>query len=112
MNYTEAEKTLDLKQLLFFVLKRWKKILLFLIVGVLLGCGLAIVRGKPSPAYMDITDLNMERIIQYAHYQELYQQQLESEKTSIVLQAGTHLVWIRKVRTTVLVRHMVHCIRI
>ena len=93
MNYTESEKTLDLKQLLFFILKRWKKILLFLIIGALLGCGLAVVRGKPSPADMDTSSLNMERIIQYAHYQELYQQQLESEKTSVLLQMNPNEVY-------------------
>lgn len=43
MNYAEDEKTIDLKQLLYYVLKRWKKILIFLLIGVLLGTGIAVL---------------------------------------------------------------------
>ena len=94
MNYADTEKTLDLKLLLFFILKRWKSIFLFLIIGALLGTGFALVRGKPSVEEMDTSDLNMERIIQYAHYQDLYHQQLETEKTSVLLQMNPNEVYL------------------
>ena len=48
MNYAEDEKTLDLKQMFYYVLKRWKQIFLFLLIGVLLGCGFSLMTGQKT----------------------------------------------------------------
>jgi len=46
MNYVEEEKTIDLKQLLYYVLKHWKTILIFLMVGILAGVGFGLFSGQ------------------------------------------------------------------
>lgn len=96
MNYAEDEKTIDLKQLLYYVLKRWKKILIFLLIGVLLGAGIAVLRGQKildDLSSDEIKGLNLEKIRQYNHILELYELQKEKEEKSVLLQMDPNLVY-------------------
>lgn len=93
MNYAEAEKTINLKFLLFFVLKRWKKIFIFLMIGILLGSGFALIRGKKTVDDLDMDNLNMEQIVQYEHFSQLYQLQLEKEASSVILRMDPNAVY-------------------
>ncbi|MBP3663546.1 MAG: hypothetical protein J6J03_00130, partial [Tyzzerella sp.] len=96
MNYAEDEKTIDLKQLLYYVLKRWKQIFIFLLIGAIIGSGFSLLRGQKTLADLsdeDIDDLNMEKILQYNRVQELYELQMENEKKSILLQMDPNWVY-------------------
>lgn len=88
MNYAEEEKTIDLKQLLFFILKKWKTILIFLIIGMLLGTGIALLKGeKTLEDYTeeDIEELNTDKILQYYNTQVQYEVYKETEELSVLL---------------------------
>lgn len=96
MNYAEDEKTLDLKQMFYYVLKRWKQIFLFLLIGMMLGCGFSLMTGQKTLddfSADDIEKLNMEKILQYNRVQELYELQLEKNEESIVLQMDPNQVY-------------------
>lgn len=96
MNYAEDEKTIDLKQLLYYVLKRWKQILIFLLVGILLGAGFAMLRGQKTLDDLsadELKSLNLETIRQYNYTLEQYELQKEKEKQSILLQLDPDLVY-------------------
>lgn len=96
MNYAEDEKTIDLKQLLYYVLKRWKQILIFLIIGVVLGCGFSLLRGQKTLDDLsadDIKSLNIEKLSQYRRVQEQYEMQLDLNEQSIVLHMDSNQVY-------------------
>lgn len=96
MNYAEDEKTIDLKQLLYYVLKRWKQIFIFLMIGALLGSGFSLLRGQKTLDDLsddDIKELNMEYILQYNRVQELYELQKETNAKSIILQMDPNQVY-------------------
>ena len=96
MNYAEDEKTIDLKQLLYYVLKRWKKIFIFLLVGALLGSGFSLLRSPKTSGDLsddDFKAVNKEKILQYERVQEQYEFQLKSNKKSVILQMDPQQVY-------------------
>ncbi len=96
MNYAEDEKIIDLKQLLYYVLKRWKQIFIFLMIGVLLGSGFSLLRGQKTLDDLssdDIEALNTKKILQYNRVQELYELQKETNAKSIILQLDPNQVY-------------------
>lgn len=93
MNYTETEKIIDLKMLLYFILKRWKRIVAFFVAGILLGSFLAVARKNPSVSEMDTSELNLEKIAQYEQFRQLYELQLEKRSASVVLQMNPNEVY-------------------
>lgn len=93
MNYTETEKIVDLKMLCYFLLKRWKRIAAFFVAGILLGSLLASLRKNPALSEMDTSELNLEKIVQYEQFRQLYELQLEKKSMSVVLQMNPNEVY-------------------
>lgn len=96
MNYAADEKTIDLKQLIYYVAKRWKTIFIFLIIGALLGGAFSLVRGQKTLDDLDddaLKELNMEKIVQYASYQELYDLEVEYQQESLILAMDPNAVY-------------------
>ena len=89
MPYSEEEKTIDLKQLFFFILKKWKTILIFLIIGMVLGTGIALLKGQKTLddySEEELDDLNTELVLQYYNTQLKYDMYKELEEMSVLLQ--------------------------
>lgn len=93
--YHSEEATIDLVQLFFFVLKKWKAILALLLVGILLGAGYSFTRKEKTLEDLEMNKLHLEQIVQYHDYQLLYQQHLAAEKTSLIQQMDPNNVYSR-----------------
>lgn len=63
--YMDDEMEIDLKQLLLFVLKKWKVILLFVLIGALIGAGFGMMKAKP-----EASQYNEEKAVLYAAYEK------------------------------------------
>lgn len=63
--YVDDEMEIDLKQLLLFVLKKWKVILLFVLIGALIGAGFGMMKAKP-----EASQYNEEKAVLYAAYEK------------------------------------------
>jgi len=63
--YMEEDMEIDLKQLLLFVLKKWKIILLFVLIGALIGAGFGMMKAEP-----DSSKYNAEKAMLYAAYEK------------------------------------------
>jgi len=92
MNYAE-EKTIDLKQLLYYVLKRWKLIFLIAVIGVLLGVGFSFLQSEKTLEDIDTAKLNMEKISQYHRANEQYELLQETQQNSVLLNLDSNHVY-------------------
>ena len=92
MNYAE-EKTIDLKQLLYYVLKRWKIIFLVAAIGVLLGAGFSFLQSEKTLEDIDTAKLNMEKISQYHRANEQYELLQETQQNSVLLNLDSNHVY-------------------
>lgn len=54
----QDEMTIDLRQMGYFVLKKWKILLIFIIVGLLLGTGLTLLKGETTLESFDTTKMD------------------------------------------------------
>ena len=60
------EEEIDLIQMLRYILQKWKILLLAGVAGLLLGGALGAMKTGKQPAQMDIDELNIDQIQQYA----------------------------------------------
>ncbi|MBR6322167.1 MAG: hypothetical protein IKR59_04795 [Lachnospiraceae bacterium] len=105
-DHQSTEKIVNIRELFFFILKKWRLLIFFLIIGLIFGCGYSYVKMKQSdPAYqqqkanaLKEEKLNMKQIKQYADYQSLYQEQLEYEEGSQLMQMDANNVWTGQLR--------------
>lgn len=93
--YNETE--IDLIDLMFFFLRQWKTFLLAVLLGLILGAGIYMLKkpadtvGLSSAEMMEITAEEidpavLQKMEQAARYRQLYDQQLEYEQNSIIMQ--------------------------
>lgn len=82
----EDEEVLDLKELLLFILRKWRVLILLVLVGVIVGAGFGLLKkDRTIEDIEDISELHLKEIEQYARYQQAYQEQLDYEKESVYL---------------------------
>lgn len=122
MNYTyDDEMEIDLIDLMFYLLKQWKTLLLAVLIGAILGSGIYVVKKNAAEAEAaaaaaavsttmpgeDTEDLlktyqvdpdvknNMELAYQY---RQLYREQLEYNQKSMIMQMDPSRVYCGKVK--------------
>ena len=79
------EQVIDLKELTLYVCRKWRALLILGILGLILGACFGFLKGKPSVEDLDIDDLHLMEIEQYARYNQLYENQLAYEQESVYL---------------------------
>ncbi|MBR5287073.1 MAG: hypothetical protein IKU34_00590 [Clostridia bacterium] len=85
-NYHQIDEDfLNIKELIFYILRKWRILILAGVLGVILGCLTGFFIPEKSVESFDLTELNLEEIGQYARYQQLYQEQLRKEQDSVYL---------------------------
>ena len=60
------EQVIDLKELTLYVCRKWRTLLILGILGLILGACFGFLKGKPSVGDLDIDELHLMEIEQYA----------------------------------------------
>lgn len=100
-HYQQGEMEIDLISMCLYVLKQWRKLLLFLLVGVLIGCGVSFYKMKVMApenigSYLESLkpeDIDEDKVRQYADYQALYDTTLERDDHSVALNMDPNEVY-------------------
>lgn len=95
------EETINLKDLFFYIVRQWKKILIGALIGLLLGCGFSIYKmfeNTPENVLkklnaLDSDKINYNNIVQYADYISLYKKELEYSKNSLLMNIDSNAVF-------------------
>lgn len=90
----EGEEEIDLVQMMRYILQKWKILLLAGVVGLLVGGALGAMKTEKEPAQMDIDDLNIDQIQQYASYHQLYEDEVARQKESIYMNMDPGAVYM------------------
>ena len=96
MNKTPEYDTIDLRQMFWFLMRKWKLFVIALLAGALLGAGITIVQGEKTVDSFDMEELDLEGVRQYVAYQQLYQDQLKRMQSSILLRMDPNAVYSGK----------------
>lgn len=95
------EDTINLKDLFFYVVKQWKKILIGALIGLLIGCGFSVFKMYESTPEnvlkrlnnLDDSEINENNILQYADYNAIYEKEIEYSKKSILMNLNSNSVY-------------------
>ena len=105
-NIAMDEKYVNLRDMLFYVLKKWKLLLLFLIIGAMIGIAVSLVQMSASSfdsqkkkidsmvkSQNGYEKVDLEKVRQYKDAVDEYNAAVSSEQNSNRLKIGTR-VWI------------------
>lgn len=90
----EGEEEIDLVQMMRYILQKWKILLLAGVVGLLVGGALGAMKTEKEPAQMDIDELNIDQIQQYASYHQFYEDEVARQKESIYMNMNPEAVYM------------------
>ena len=93
MNATPEYNTIDLRQMLWFLLRKWKALLAAVLIGALLGTVVMALQGEKTVDSFDMEKLDLDGIYQYAAYQQVYQDQLKHTQDSVLLHMDPNAVY-------------------
>lgn len=88
------EEEIDLVQMMRYILQKWKILLLAGVVGLLLGGAFGAMKTGKEPAQMDIDDLNIDQIQQYASYHRSYEDEMTRQAESIYMNMDPEAVYM------------------
>ena len=77
-----------------YILQKWKILLLAGVVGLLLGGAFGAMKTGKEPAQMDIDDLNIDQIQQYASYHRFYEDEMTRQAESIYMNMDPEAVYM------------------
>ena len=93
MNTTPEYDTIDLRQMFWFLLKKWKVLLAAVLVGALLGAGVTALQAEKTVDSFDMEKLDQDSIQQYVAYQKLYEDHLKYAQDSVLLHMDSNAVY-------------------
>lgn len=88
------EEEIDLVQMMRYILQKWKILLLAGVAGLLLGGAFGAIKTGKEPAQMDIDDLNIDQIQQYASYHRFYEDEMTRQAESIYMNMNPEAVYM------------------
>lgn len=88
------EEEIDLVQMMRYILQKWKILLLAGVVGLLLGGAFGAIKTGKQPVQMDIDDLNIDQIQQYASYHRFYEDEMTRQAESIYMNMDPEAVYM------------------
>ena len=88
------EEEIDLVQMMRYILQKWKILLLAGVAGLLLGGAFGTIKTGKQPAQMDIDDLNIDQIQQYASYHQFYEDEITRQAESIYMNMNPEAVYM------------------
>ena len=90
----EGEEEIDLVQMMRYILQKWKILLLAGVAGLLLGGAFGAMKAGKQPAQMDIDELNIDQIQQYASYHQFYEDEVARQAESIYMNMNPEAVYM------------------
>lgn len=94
----DDEQVIDLKELILYVCRKWRVLILVGLIGVLVGIGVGLYKMEPHIEDFDLEDLHLNEIEQFARYKELYEEQVAWEKESVYLNMDPHNAYTGNIR--------------
>lgn len=88
------EEEIDLVQMMRYILQKWKILLLAGVAGLLLGGAFGAIKTGKQPVQMDIDDLNIDQIQQYASYHQFYEDEITRQAESIYMNMNPEAVYM------------------
>lgn len=88
------KEEIDLVQMIQYVLQKWKILLLAGVAGLLLGGALGAMKTGKQPAQMDIDELNIDQIQQYASYHQFYEDEMTRQAESVYMNMNPEAVYM------------------
>lgn len=88
------KEEIDLVQMIQYVLQKWKILLLAGVVGLLLGGAFGAMKAGKQPAQMDIDELNIDQIQQYASYHQFYEDEMTRQAESVYMNMNPEAVYM------------------
>ena len=93
-NYQQMdEEVIDLKELMLYILRKWRVLILAGLIGVVIGCAFGLLKPEKSIDDLEIDKLHLKEINQYVHYQRLYDEQVRKEEESVYMNMDPENVW-------------------
>jgi len=92
-NYQMDEETIDLKELLLYILRKWRVLIVAGLIGVALGAGVQMMKPEKTFESLDKGALHLMEIEQYARYQQLCKEQLKKEEDSVYMNMDPQQVY-------------------
>lgn len=84
-NFQNDEEVIDLKELMLYLLRKWRVLILAGCIGLALGIVVGLLMPEKTIDDLDMDKLHIKEIGQYARYQQLYDEQLEIEAASVYM---------------------------
>ena len=88
------EEAIDLIQMMRYILQKWKILLLAGVAGLLLGGAFGAMKTGKQPAQMDIDELNIDQIQQYASYHQFYEDEMTRQAESVYMNMNPEAVYM------------------
>lgn len=92
------EKEIDLWELFLYVCRRWRSLVILVLVGAALGLAFGLLKAGNYGKNLDMDELHLPQIEQYARYVQMYEEQEEYEAESIYLKLAPDAVYQGSVR--------------
>lgn len=83
----DDDQEIDLIELFLYVCRRWRSLIVLGLIGVVIGVGVGLYKANAKPKLddLEVEELHLKEIEQYARYQALYEDQIAWEKESVLL---------------------------
>ena len=95
----EDEQEIDLIELILYVCRRWRSLIALGLIGVVIGVGVGLYKANAKPKLddLEVEELHLKEIEQYARYKALYEDQIAWEKESVLLNMDPTAVYVGSV---------------
>lgn len=95
---TAPEEEIDLLELVAYIGRRWRVLIVAVLIGILLGSVVGFLKPAPSVDSLDIEKLHLKELEQYARYQALYDEQEKWEQESVYLNMDPNNAYTGNIR--------------
>lgn len=95
----DDDQEIDLIELFLYVCRRWRSLIVLGLIGVVIGVGVGLCKANAKPKLddLEVEELHLKEIEQYARYQALYEDQIAWEKESVLLNMDPTAVYVGSV---------------
>ena len=95
----DDDQEIDLIELFLYVCRRWRSLIALGLIGVVIGVGVGLYKANAKPKLddLEVEELHLKEIEQYARYQALYEDQIAWEKESVLLNMDPTAVYVGSV---------------